>query len=436
MSMPSPLAIIPFIALLSMIATGPLLYAHFWHRFYRYISVGLGATVVIYYAILGDMVPPICSMVEYIQFILLIGALYMVAGNVLIKLGCTPKPVNNIAILWSGAVLANLIGTTGASMLLIRPYMQLNRKRLQPYHIVFFIFIVSNVGGALTPMADPPLFLGFLKGIPFFWTLKNNLLPWLLALTLLSMLFYWFDEKNKKKKIKPSNKQPSIHIAGKRYGVLFLLIVAILFLDPNQIMWLPSIPFHGHKLSFVRELILLLIIIAVYIKRDKKILAANKFSFEPLSEVVFVFMGIFATMTPAITLIGKLAEEKSAWINPSTLYWGTGILSSFLDNAPTFLNFLAAGMSAKGLSIAQIAEVVAYSQNYINPLRATSIAAVFFGAMTYIGNGPNFMVRAIAEEQGVKMPSFFGYMARFSLLYLLPIVSIVWLVFIFANIGV
>ena len=430
-NLPSLFSVFPFLLLLGMIATGPVLYPHFWHRAYTFIAIGLGSIVVGYYVfVLGNTQKPIEAFAEYVQFIALIAALYMVSGTILIKIRCTSKPLNNLRVLWLGATLANFIGTTGASMLLIRPYMRLNRHRLAPYHIVFFIFMVSNVGGALTPIGDPPLFLGFLKGIPFSWPLKHNFLAWLVGLTLVSSGFYWFDRANPLTDIQASKPPKTLNIHGKRFLPLFAIIIGSVFLDPDKITWLPHIPYHGHRFSFVRELILLSVIAFVYIKGNKKILQENQFSLAPLKEVAFIFIGIFATMMPALTLIEHMAQKKAAWIDENTLYWATGILSSVLDNAPTYLSFLAAGMSAKGLNIDLLSDVATYTQAHVGALSATSLAAVFFGAMTYVGNGPNFMVRAIAEEQGVKMPSFGSYIWHYALRFLLPALFVIWVLFI------
>lgn len=361
----------------------------------------------------------------------------MVSGSILIKLQYAATPRTNLAVLWTGAVMANFIGTTGASMLLIRPYMRLNKKKLSPYHIVFFIFMVSNVGGVCTPVADPPLFLGFLKGVPFFFTLWHGILPFFFALSLLSMLFYWLDRKKKGqyKRLKNSS-QPNITIKGARNFLLFGVILGAVFLDPHKlaIPYIPYVDQHGHEhhFSFIRELIFLAVILYVRFSADKKVLKANNFTLAPLKEVIFIFIGIFFTMMPALALIKDMAEQHKESINANLLYWATGILSSVLDNAPTYLNFLTAGMAAKGLNVENIKEVGIYAQDYASWLSTTSIAAVFFGAMTYVGNGPNFMVRAIAEEQGVKMPSFGGYIWHFSIRFLLPVLCLVWLIFTYA----
>lgn len=433
--LPHYLSVVPFIGLLLMIATGPVLYPHFWHRYYVPIAISLGAVVVGYYLFaLKDYDAPVEALAEYIQFILLIAALYMVSGSILIKLNYAPTPRINLAILWTGAVLANFIGTTGASMLLIRPYIRLNKKRISAYHIVFFIFMVSNVGGVCTPVADPPLFLGFLKGVPFLFTLWHGILPFFFALSLLSVIFYWIDRKTALQgKILKRPKQAGITIKGTRNFLLFIVILGAVFLDPHKLD-IPYLPYtdqarHVHHFSFIRELIFLGVILYVRFTANRAVLRANNFTLEPLKEVVFIFIGIFFTMMPALSLIKNMATTHQEHINPNLLYWATGILSSVLDNAPTYLNFLTAGMAAKGLNIENMAEVGQYAKDHAAWLSTTSIAAVFFGAMTYVGNGPNFMVRAIAEEQGIKMPSFGSYIWRYSIRFLLPVLCLVWLVF-------
>ena len=430
------LAITPFILLLAMIATGPVLYPHFWHRYYSIIAPSLGICVLAYYVfVMHDVNIPIHAVVDYIQFIALIGALYIASSGILIDVHITTSPMTNLLFLWSGAILSNLIGTTGASMLLIRPFIRLNGARTRAYHIIFFIFMVSNVGGALTAIADPPNFIGFLKGVPFFWTLEHNFLPWLVALSLLSVIFFILEKYHVHTIPVTTHKQPTttgwFTLQGySNIGWLTLVVMAV-FIDPNVIPWVPSINYHGHHISFLREVILLVVSLLSYHYADKKILQVNGFSLEPLKEVVFIFMGIFGTMMPALVLIDELARsplgQKS--ITPHMLYWSTGTLSSVLDNAPTYLNFLAAGMASKGFSIQSIQDVASYAHEAVNYLRATSVAAVFFGAMTYVGNGPNFMVRAIAMDQKIKMPSFGKYITHYSLPFLLPVLIFIWWLF-------
>jgi Na+/H+ antiporter NhaD/arsenite permease-like protein len=322
-------------------------------------------------------------------------------------------------------------------MLLIRPFIRLNKGRIQPYHIIFFIFMVSNIGGALTPIGDPPLFLGFLKGVPFTWTLTHNLIPWTVALGILAVLFYIFDKRN-------TDEDPDevpdytnkTTILGARNFFWLAVIIGSVFLDPNVIEGVPAIHYHGQKFSFLRELIMFSVGFFSYKFADKRAINGNEFNFEPIREVAFIFVGIFGTMMPALALVSEFAQSETgvALIGPNTLYWGTGILSGFLDNAPTYLNFLAAALASQGGSINVVADVQnyaaggVYDDSIIN-LVAIAIGAVFFGAMTYIGNGPNFMVKSIAEQTGIHMPSFFGYILRYSVPILLPIFFVIWLIF-------
>lgn len=437
--LPSSWMALPFAVLLLMIATGPLLYEHFWHRHYPKVALILAAFVVSYYVgVLHNFVKPVEALMEYVQFIALIAALYMASGGILIEVNQRATPLSNLLLLLIGAVIANLIGTTGASMLLIRPYIRLNQGRIKVYHIVFFIFMVSNVGGALTPIGDPPLFLGFLNGVPFFWTLYHNFWPWLLALLLLGAVFYFLDTHNAsdatKATIDPN--KPALHIVGQRNFLWLAIIIGAVFIDPNIFTWVPALHYDHHAFSFVRELILLSVAVLSYRYADQHALQENEFSLEPLREVVLLFIGIFVTMIPALELISAFAESEAgrALITHNTLYWGAGIFSSILDNAPTYLNFGAASMAAQGADIIDVADVQAFARggvfaNSVIQLRAISIASVFFGAMTYIGNGPNFMVKAIAEHLGIQMPSFFGYIMRFSIPILFPILVFVWVLF-------
>lgn len=430
---------IPFAVLLLMIATGPLLYAKFWHQHYPKVAALLAALVLAYYLlILHDWAKPIAAFMEYVQFIALIAALYMASGGILIAVNKQVTPFTNLGLLLIGAIIANLVGTTGASMLLIRPYMRLNKGRIKVYHIVFFIFMVSNVGGALTPIGDPPLFLGFLSGVPFFWTLQHSLMPWLVALLLLGAAFYCLDtyhvSNTERASIDPA--KPTLHLVGKHNFIWFVIIIGAVFIDPNLFDGVPAFHYDHHSFSFVRELILLAVAWLSYHYADRHALQENAFSLEPLREVAMLFVGIFGTMIPALQLISAFASSETghAIITHNTLYWGAGVFSSVLDNAPTYLNFGAASMAAHGADIATVADVKAFAAGGVFPnsvlqLRAISIASVFFGAMTYIGNGPNFMVKAIAEHLGLRMPSFFTYILRFSVPILLPVLLIVWLLF-------
>ncbi|MEP0713635.1 sodium:proton antiporter [Algoriphagus sp.] len=432
--------IIPFVVLLLMIATGPLFYEHFWHKNYPKVAVGFAILVVFYYLfVLGNVHGPVHALAEYIQFIALLASLYIASGGILIEIDKKATPMANVTLLIIGALISNLIGTTGASMLLIRPFIRLNKGNIQAYHIVFFIFMVSNIGGSLTPIGDPPLFLGFLKGIPFFWTLEHNWPAWVVALAFLAIAFYFIDKKlgraNDDGELEGTTYSNKMKLIGiKNFGWLFIIICSV-FLDPNVIEGVPAIVYDGQKFSFIREIIMLSVAYFSYKFADQRAIKGNEFNFEPIREVAFIFVGIFGTMMPALELVGTFAKspEGAAMITHNTLYWGTGVLSGFLDNAPTYLNFLAAAMASKGASIGNIEEVRQFAADGYHDsafeLMAISLAAVFFGAMTYIGNGPNFMVKSIAEQNGIKMPSFFGYIIRFSLPVLLPILIIIWLLF-------
>jgi Na+/H+ antiporter NhaD/arsenite permease-like protein len=432
--------VFPFVILLLMIATGPLFYEHFWHHNYPKIAVLLAALVVFYYVFaLHNAHQPIHAMAEYVQFIALLASLYIASGGILIRVDKKSTPFANVSLLLIGALISNLIGTTGASMLLIRPFIRLNKNNIQPYHIIFFIFMISNVGGSLTPIGDPPLFLGFLKGVPFFWTLENNWPAWMIALGILAILFYFLDKKlghaNDGDLSEPEYYSNKISLIGAKNFLWLLVVICSVFLDPNVLEWVPAIHYDGQKISILREIIMLSVAYLSFRFADKEAIHGNEFNFEPIREVAFIFIGIFGTMMPALELVGEYAKspEGAALITHNTLYWGTGALSGVLDNAPTYLNFLAAAMASQGASINNVAEVRGFAQDLFVAssfeLMAISIASVFFGAMTYIGNGPNFMVKSIAEQNGIKMPSFFGYIIRFSIPVLLPILFIVWLVF-------
>lgn len=433
--MPPNWLVIPFVSLLLMIATGPVFFPSFWHHQYKKISLIIGALVGAYYVfMLHNTFLPIETIAEYVSFISLLTLLYVASGGIYIFLDIESKAVSNILFLLFAAILTNFIGTTGASVLLIRPYMRLNRYRLKPYHIIFFIFIVSNVGGSLTPIGDPPLFMGFLKGVPFQWTMSHLWQPWLVAIFSLLAIFYYFESKNTELDEVDSNVfyTNKVIVSGKRNFLWLLVAVASVFLDPNIFDFIPYIDFHGKKISYVREAIQLLAAFLSFTLANSKALKSNDFDFEPIKEVAFLFVGIFLSMMPALQLLEAFAHGAGSGLvlNDSIIYWSSGIFSSVLDNAPTYLNVLTLIMSKAGMSINNIADVKSFlaGENF-SQLMALSVGAVFFGAMTYIGNGPNFMVKAIAEQNGVKMPDFGKYIAKYSLPILLPVLILVWLLF-------
>ncbi len=426
-ALPTIYMVLPFVILLLMIATGPLFYKHFWEKHYPKVSVILGAVVVIYYlAVLRDYHPLIHSLTEYISFIALLSSLFVASGGILIRVNKEATPAVNVVFLFIGALIANIIGTTGASMLLIRPFIKMNKDRLSPYHIIFFIFIVSNIGGALTPIGDPPLFLGFLSGVPFFWVFDNVWYIWIPAMFLILMVFYIFEKFNKKEIPPDVEFTGGFEFKGLKNVIYLVIIIIAVFVDPVIIPWVPDL----YPLPFgIREIIMFVVVYLSYKKADPKAHEANEFDFEPIKEVAYLFLGIFATMVPALQLIAHEANVLGSELSQGVFYWATGALSSVLDNTPTYMNFLSASMGKYGLNVTIKSHVQQFVSLDVVYLRAISVAAVFFGSMTYIGNGPNFMVKSISERAGIEMPSFFTYVIKYSIPILVPIFAIIWFIF-------
>lgn len=425
---------LPFVLLLLMIATGPLLYEHHWHHHYHRYAVGLGVlTGIYYYFVMHSSTPIMHALTEYLSFIALLASLFIASGGILIRVNSKGTPMANAALLFVGAVISNVIGTTGASMLLIQPYMRLNQGRIKAYHIIFFIFIVSNVGGGLTPIGDPPLFLGFLRGVPFFWTLEHVWYAWLPTVLLILAVFYVFDRRNKALcTTELRDGVTKVHISGRKNFFWLAAVVLAVFIDPNVFSWVPVLHFGDFHLPFgIRELVMFSICYFAYRYASQEAHEANDFNFAPIKEVAWLFIGIFLTMQPALELIRDFANANHESLTVGMFYWGTGALSGVLDNAPTYVSFLSAAMGKFGMDVNVVAQVTNFAMPGIGApafLQAISIGAVFFGAMTYIGNGPNFMVKAIAEASGVDCPSFAGYFLRYSLPILVPIYFLVWLV--------
>lgn len=416
---PHILSTLPFVLLLLSIAILPLAAGTFWHKNYNLISLGLAVITSIYYLIISKGSDLIHSLEEYIMFISLLTALYVISGGILLDIKGIATPFRNVIFLAVGAVLANLVGTTGASMLLIRPYIRTNRIRISAYHIIFFIFIVSNMGGALTPIGDPPLFLGFLKGIPFFWIIGKVYIQWITAVVFLLIVFLIIDYREFKKQPEEleqmeikTHEKVSVHGA---YNFIFLAVVIGSVFITRPI--------------FLREAIMLTCAFLSYKLTKKEIHQRNHFDFFPIKEVAWLFIGIFITMTPVLELL-RIHSGDLGINTPSQFYWITGSLSGFLDNAPTYLTFLTAAMGLNGLNVNNINDVLNFLITNQSHVVAISIAAVFFGAFSYIGNGPNFMVKSIAEHQKIKMPGFFGYIVKYSFTILLPLYIIIWLLFI------
>lgn len=438
--MPPLWLVTPFIVLLLMIATGPLFYPHLWEHHYPKIAIGLGTIVAIYYGFMMDhgIHNLLHTLEEYISFIALLTALFVASGGILIKFNAVGKPLTNAAIFFGGAILSNFIGTTGASMLLIRPFMRLNEDRLRPFHIIFFIFVVSNIGGGLTPIGDPPLFLGFLKGVPFFWVIGNVWHIWLVTVLAVIGVFVAFDMRIPGSKAE-THDGSIIEIQGSKNFIYLGIVIISVFMDPAVIKGFPSLQKMLHVPFGIREIIMFGVAFLAFRTGDKEALKGNEFNFEPIKEVAYLFVGIFATMIPALQLIGAYAKENATEFTVSRFYWLTGSLSGVLDNAPTYLNFLAGALGKFGLDMGTLSDVQEFSEGVASPvagdsdsvvyLMAISVAAVFFGAVTYIGNAPNFMVKNIAEQAGVDVPSFLGYVFKYSLPILLPIFLVVWWVF-------
>jgi Na+/H+ antiporter NhaD/arsenite permease-like protein len=430
-------SIAPFALILLSIALLPLVAHHWWesNRNRAIVSFGLAIPFVLW---LWSSFPAAApgalghAAMEYVSFLSLLGALYIISGGIYLKGSLNGTPLSNTGMLAIGAVLANLIGTTGASMVLIRPFLRANKSRQRRAHqVVFFIFIVSNCGGLLTPFADPPLYLGFLKGVPFEWTLQLWK-EWLLVNAALLVMFnfldgYMIDKEEKERpgsQLEEAMKHEPLGIEGK-HNIVLLAGVVFAILGSAQ-GWFNG----GAPWSFgVAEACMASLAVLGLAMTKPAIRAANAFTYGPILEVAILFGGIFATMIAPMQILNARGAELGI-AHPAQYFWATGILSSFLDNAPTYLTFAAVACGQAGIALdgQYLAKFLELGGENITTLMAISCGAVMMGANTYIGNGPNFMVKAIAEENGVKMPSFFGYMA-WSLAVLVPLFAVVTWVF-------
>jgi Na+/H+ antiporter NhaD/arsenite permease-like protein len=409
---PSPWMILPFVIMLLSIAVMPFINKHFWEHYYPQIAVALGSITLGYYLFgLGEFTRPLHTAHEYITFMALLGSLFVVTGGIHITVKTGAKPWFNVLFLATGAVLANFIGTTGASMLLIRPWIRMNKYRVTKFHIVFFIFIVSNCGGCLTPIGDPPLFLGYLKGIPFFWTLEHLWVEWLFVCTVLLGIFWILDQRNYSRAPKEA---PASTTEEERWQVQGLGNVFFIGLILTGV-FLPS-PW--------RESLMIGAALGSYFYTPKVIHQRNEFNFLPIKEVAWLFVGIFATMMPALDYL-QLHSRALGLETARQYYFITGLMSALLDNAPTYLTFLTVALASQGLSLDMREDVLLELARFPDFVVGISLGAVFFGAMTYIGNGPNFMVKAIADQSKVETPSFFGYIFRYSIPFLLPVLILI-----------
>jgi len=434
---------IPFIGMLLSIALLPLFAPGFWHRHFGKVSafwtIAIAIPLLLAYkgAALHSFLHILIA--DYIPFIILLWGLFTISGGISLRGSLRGTPVVNTITITIGTILASWMGTTGASMLLIRPFLRANDYRKnRAFMVVFFIFLVANIGGALTPVGDPPLFLGFLHGVPFFWTF--HILPHMLltALILLGVYFaidtYYYRKEGHTSYVDEGEKEP-LRLGGS-YNFIFLAGVVGSVIVSGLVNW-GEINTFGVVRSvqeWVRDGFIILMGILSLVVTSSQIREDNGFTWFPIQEVAYLFAGIFVTMTPCLLLLlagtkGALGFIIGAVKEPFHYFWITGVLSSFLDNAPTYLTFFT---SALGKFYSGTPEPVAVSRMISeNPiyLMAISAGAVFFGANTYIGNAPNFMVRSIAEEAGTPMPSFFGYMLKYSVVYLLPVFIILTIVF-------
>lgn len=420
------IALVPFLLMLASIAVLPLVAHHWWeeNKNKLIIAVVLSIPVVIYLVANNMTDELIHSMIfDYVPFIILLGSLFTISGGIFLSGDLEATARTNTIFLGIGAVLASFMGTTGAAMLLIRPVIQTNKERKYKVHtILFFIAVVANCGGMLTPLGDPPLLMMYLRGAPFTWFF-GLFAEWFFVNALLLIIYYFVDryyhEKETPKALREDHDliQP-LKIEGKTNFIWLVgVVLAVAFINGQYF----EIINENHWFGFLREGVILLMGVLSLWLTPKLTRKNNNFTWEPIKEVAYLFLGIFATMVPCLVYLEVNAKTLGV-STPAQFYYYTGFLSSFLDNTPTAVTFhsLALGLGAKAQSIvAGIPEEI---------LRAISLSSVFFGAMTYIGNGPNFMVKAVAEENNIKMPDFFSYMFKFSLIVLLPVYIFVQLI--------
>ncbi len=427
--------IIPFILMLGAIAVLPLVAHRFWesNRNKLIVSLVLGIPMTIWLLTQGMTHELEHAMIyDYVPFIILLGSLFVITGGIFVEGSIEPKPMTNSIILLIGAVLASLMGTTGAAMLLIRPLIIANEnRRLKTHTILFFIAIVANCGGMLTPLGDPPLFMMYLRGAPFFWFL-GFIKEWAFSNMLLIVVYYlldsyfWKKEQAKTAEHFETAERKPIKLQGKVNFIWLLgVVLSVAFINPNTIDFIEA----GAPSAFIREGVILLM--AVFsLKFTKQIVRLkNSFSWEPIEEVAYLFLGIFITMVPALVYLENNAASLGI-DTASKYYYATGALSGFLDNTPTAVTFYSLAKGYTQMNPASAAGMEMVAGIPVALMEAICVSAVLFGSLTYIGNGPNFMVKAIAESRGIKMPDFFAYMYKFSLIILLPIFILIQLIFI------
>lgn len=409
-------SVAPFILMLAAIAFIPLLCGHWWennnNKLLVSLVLGIPTGIFIYFHNPSELLH---TMIEYVQFLLLLTALFIVSGGIVFRSSLRPLPIINTLILFIGSMLASFMGTTGASMVLIRPMIKLNESRVKKHFIViFFVFLIGNIGGCLTPLGDPPLFMGYLRGVPFGWTFQLWK-EWITAVMILLVIYFLWDTLMYKKE---TVSQSSSSAGGSKFSsagnINFLWLAGIVL----SVAFLTE-PIYGIP---VREIVMVLMIVLSLITTSKTLREENKFTYNPIIEVAYLFLGIFLTMIPSLILLETRGQELGV-TKPWQFFWMTGGLSSFLDNTPTYLVFFEL---AKGLKMTE--DIVASTGISAHLLAAISLGAVFMGANTYIGNAPNFMIKVIAEESRIKMPSFLGYML-WSISILIPLFILITFIF-------
>ncbi len=434
---------IPFACMLLSIALMPLALPNFWHHHFGKVSwfwaASLGVPFVAAFG--GTAVHEIIHIIlaDYVPFIILLWSLYTVSGGILLRGTLRGTPTVNSIILVIGTVLASWMGTTGAAMLLIRPFLRANAyRRNRSFMVVFFIFLVANAGGSLTPLGDPPLFLGFLHGVDFFWTMK--ILPHMLTvcLILLAIYFvldsYYYRKEGAQNKAPKGEKEP-LKLEGTHNFLLLAGIVGSVLMS-GTVNWgeVNTLGIHRAVQDWVRDGLLVVIGGVSLATTRTQVREDNAFTWGPIIEVALLFVGIFITMLPCLLILKAGSKGEAAFLinavtRPAHYFWASGALSSFLDNAPTYLTFFSTALGSFYPGIPESQSVSHLMVDHAVYLAAISAGSVFFGACSYIGNAPNFMVRSIAEEAGTKMPSFFGYIVKYSLVFLVPSFAVVTFIF-------
>jgi Na+/H+ antiporter NhaD/arsenite permease-like protein len=401
----------PFGLLLLAIAFGPLIAQHHWERHYHKLCIALAGVVCFYHVFVVHQTTRVINAgTDYVIFMVVVGSFFVVSGGIHLRARAPSSPIRNTLFLFLGALLANLIGTIGASMLLIRPWIAMNRRRIAPMHVAFFIFVISNIGGGLLPVG-PPLFLGFLKGVPFWWPLQHCWRQWLATVGFVLLVFFVLDLGASRK----SNHESELtrwSCAGAHNFIFLLAILGALIAVPAG--W--------------REPLMILIAVGSYLATPRRIREANSFTFAPLKEVGWLFLGIFGTMVPVLEYMEHSAGKLGLHTN-FAFYWATGLLSGLLDNAPTYLVFFATALGLHGLDNNDSSHIAKFIFENGRELTAISLGATCFGALTYIGNAPNLMVKTIAEHARVPAPSFVTYIWKFAMPVLVPIFALMSILF-------